>query len=127
MLLDLKIKTAIEKKLSGYRVYQKDGAPEIVQADTVAEAMEKTTIKEPTKIEKIGIINKSLFSEDELEEITKADLQESGTNTENVLVSDANKYSDTENSHNPDDDVNVVIEENGSVSGDDNSNVDMSV
>ncbi len=129
MLLDLKLKTAIERKQKGYKVFPKSGEVEIVEAETVAEAMEKTTIKNPIKIEKIGIIRKSLFSASELEEISKHDSLE--VKDEIVVEGDSSKNSDTElkdtleekpETNHQDSDIEIEVE-----LSDDSSNVNMSV
>lgn len=131
MLLDLKVKTAIEKKRSGYKIYQAEGEPEIVEAETAAEAVQKTKIKTPTKIEKVGIIKKSLFSESELEQISWEDLQEKSTAEENVIVDDSQKYSKTEENtetmKNEEKNLEKKPNEGGGEKAGEDSNVNMSV
>lgn len=129
MLIDLKIKTAIKRKQSGYKIYQAVGEPEIIEAETVSEAMQKTTIKQPTKIEKVGIVKKSIFSEAELEEISPEDLQKKVEVGDNILVDDSTKYQNVEeNTENLGEEVLTAHQSiEPKITTDDNSNVDMSV
>ena len=62
----LKEKQISEKKLNGYRVYSDKSNFQTVESETVAEAIDKSGIKEPYKIEVVGLVKKSIFTESEL-------------------------------------------------------------
>lgn len=64
----LNSKTVIEKKQKGYRVYSDKNNFTIIEAETASEAIEKSGLKNAYKIEKVGVINKSIFTKPELSE-----------------------------------------------------------
>ena len=64
----LNSKTVVEKKQLGYRVYSDKNNFTLVEAETASEAIEKSGLKRAYKIEKVGIINKSIFTKPELAE-----------------------------------------------------------
>jgi hypothetical protein len=64
----LKAKTISEKSQNGYRVYTDKDNFQMIPAQTVAEAIEKSGIKSPFKIEPAGVITKSIFTQAELAE-----------------------------------------------------------
>jgi hypothetical protein len=62
-----------EKKKTGYKLYSADGQIETVIAETAALAMEQAQNKNPVRIEKIGVVKKYIFNDQELVdfEVTK--------------------------------------------------------
>ena len=64
----LKAKTISESGQKGYRVYTDKTNFQLVEATTVAEAIEKSGVKSPVKIEPAGVITKSIFTQAELGE-----------------------------------------------------------
>jgi hypothetical protein len=66
--IHLKIKTISEKSQRGYRIYSDKTNFTLVEAATVSEAIEKSGIKNPAKIEIAGVITKSIFNQAELAE-----------------------------------------------------------
>lgn len=66
--ITFKTKTIQEKSLRGYKVYKNSSEFVNVEAETASEAIEKSGVTNPYKLEKLGIVNKSLFSEAELVE-----------------------------------------------------------
>ncbi len=61
-----KLKNIKEKTQSGYKIYKNNSEFEFVEALTAVEALEKSSIKTPIKIEKVGIVKKAVFSDEEL-------------------------------------------------------------
>lgn len=66
--LFLKEKSVSEKSQKGYRVYTDKNNFQVVEAATAAEAIEKSGIRTPYKIEPAGVIKKSIFTQAELVE-----------------------------------------------------------
>jgi hypothetical protein len=64
----LNSKTISEKKQKGYKIYTDKNNFQIIEAETAAEAIEKSGLKSVYKIEKIGVVNKSIFTKPELSE-----------------------------------------------------------
>ncbi|MDX1949254.1 MAG: hypothetical protein SFT90_01990 [Rickettsiales bacterium] len=61
-----KVKNIKEKSQSGYKIFKTEKDFELVEAETALEALEKSGISTPVKIERIGIIKKSVFTDEEL-------------------------------------------------------------
>ena len=64
--ISLKTKTVSEKQQKGYKVFSDNTNFQVVEAATAAEAIEKSGIKAPYKVEPAGIVTKSIFSQAEL-------------------------------------------------------------
>lgn len=69
--LMFKTKSVQEKALRGYKIYKTASDFVTVEAETAAQAFETAGVTNPYKIEKIGLIYKSLFSDTELQEQQK--------------------------------------------------------
>lgn len=65
----LNAKTVIEKKQQGYRIYSDKNNFTVVEAETASEAIEKAGLKTTYKIEKVGLIKKSIFNKPELSDV----------------------------------------------------------
>ncbi len=70
--ISLRTKTISERSQRGYKIYTDKNNFQLVEATTVAEAMEKSGIKNPVKIEVAGVITRSLFGKSELAEMQSA-------------------------------------------------------
>jgi len=68
--IHFKEKQIPEKSLKGYRVYSDKTNFQNVEAATAAEAIEKSGMKNPVKVEVIGVVNRSIFSDTELAELS---------------------------------------------------------
>ncbi len=75
----LKEKTVPAKQKKGYNIYTDKTNFTFFEAATAAEAIEKSGIKNPYKIEPAGLVTKSIFIQAELAEIQK--IQEVHENT----------------------------------------------
>jgi len=64
----LRSKTVSERSNRGYKIYTDKEKFQLVDAATVAEAFEKSGIRDAIKIEIAGVITKSIFSQTELAE-----------------------------------------------------------
>ncbi len=84
-----KTKSIEEKTAKGYKVYKTPTESISVEAATAFEAIEKSGIKNPHKVEKQGIVHKTLFTDAELKDIS----------TGNVISE--NKPADTVPAENP--------------------------
>ena len=77
----LKSKTVSEKAQRGYKIYTDKEKFQLVDATTVSEALAKSGIKDPYKIEVAGVIKRSIFAQSEISEkqATKAEIPVSQT------------------------------------------------
>jgi hypothetical protein len=71
----LKSKTVSERSNRGYRIYTDKNNFQFVEAPTVAEAIEKSGIKDPVRIDISGVITKCIFTQAELAEKQAAQSQ----------------------------------------------------
>lgn len=55
--------------VAGYRVFSSATESEVVEAQTVVEALEKSTIKQPVKVEKIGFERVAIYCGQELVDV----------------------------------------------------------
>lgn len=116
MLENLKQKTQKAKQQTGYKIYPAAGSSEsveIIEATTVAEAMEKSKLKSPSKIEKIGINHQNIFLESELQDISSNSIN--GTDNADISNNDIShemnhkKASESHEEPNSSDNNNVEI------------------
>ena len=63
-MIEFTHKSIKERSSNGYRVYSANGEVEIVEAETVSEAIKIVESNDIVKIEKLGVIRKSIFSKD---------------------------------------------------------------
>ncbi len=66
--LYLKEKTVTQKGTRGYRVYSDKNNFKLVEADTAFEAIQKSGVVSPHKVEAVNIVTKSVFSPQEIAE-----------------------------------------------------------
>lgn len=65
-LIHFKHRKVKDRENSGYKVYKSKKEFVVVTARTAAEALANSNVEKPKKIEKVGIIKKSLFTEGEV-------------------------------------------------------------
>ncbi len=69
--ISLKIKTVPAKAKKGYNIFTDKDNFTYIEAETVAQALEKSGVKNPIKIEPAGFVNKSIFYKSELADTQK--------------------------------------------------------
>ncbi|HCR86104.1 MAG TPA: hypothetical protein DIV86_05445 [Alphaproteobacteria bacterium] len=65
-LIHFKHRKVKDRENSGYKVYKSKKDYVVVTAKTAAEALATSAVEKPQKIERVGIIKKSLFTEGEV-------------------------------------------------------------
>lgn len=79
--ISLKFKTVPAKERKGYNVFTDKDNFTYIEASTVAEAIEKSGVKTPFKVEPAGMVKKSIFMQSELAENQKSQENTSASNT----------------------------------------------
>jgi hypothetical protein len=68
--LDVPYRNPVEKRKRGYRVWVDYQQFVEVEAETVEEAMQKTGVFEPVKMERIGVLDVTFYQEEQLDKIS---------------------------------------------------------
>lgn len=99
-----KTKSIEEKTAKGYKVYKTPTEFVSVEAATAFEAIEKSGIKNPYKVEKQGIVHKTLFTDNELKDVSVQNSTTENKNEELIATKpnpDVNTEMETDKPENP--------------------------